>query len=201
MERIFPSWARGLRRHLTRLRSTVAARSRDENGEGITEQAAAASLPIRRLAQTATGALNANLAMISNYVPRPGREEAPLLKRAGPPFQVRGDTKSSRTGTFRRDRLAVPLLPKSVLRSSTARTRSGRQRWSGSVRGCQTHSRKGSREGSPFFETVALDQSVAWKLFSTRTDRATALHRYPGIRVQGEAAYGEPLLEIVSSLV
>lgn len=45
---------------------------------------------------------------------------------------------------------------------------------------------------------VTLDQSIAWKLLTKRTDRATALARFPTIRIDGEMFYGEPVLEMVS---
>jgi uncharacterized protein (TIGR03083 family) len=45
---------------------------------------------------------------------------------------------------------------------------------------------------------VTLDQAIAWKLFTKRTDRATALERFPTIRIDGERLYGEPVLEMVS---
>ncbi|WP_406694705.1 maleylpyruvate isomerase N-terminal domain-containing protein [Singulisphaera sp. Ch08] len=45
---------------------------------------------------------------------------------------------------------------------------------------------------------VTLDPSIAWKLLTKRTDRATARARFPNLRIDGEIAYGEPVLEIVS---
>jgi uncharacterized protein (TIGR03083 family) len=45
---------------------------------------------------------------------------------------------------------------------------------------------------------VTIDQPIAWKLLTKRTDRATARARFPAIRIDGEAAYGEPALEMVS---
>lgn len=45
---------------------------------------------------------------------------------------------------------------------------------------------------------VTLDQAIAWKLLTKRTDRASALARFPTIRVEGETIYGEPVLEMVS---
>jgi hypothetical protein len=45
---------------------------------------------------------------------------------------------------------------------------------------------------------VTIDQAIAWKFLTKRTDRATARARFPTIRIVGEAAYGEPVLEMVS---
>ncbi|AGA27897.1 maleylpyruvate isomerase N-terminal domain-containing protein [Singulisphaera acidiphila] len=45
---------------------------------------------------------------------------------------------------------------------------------------------------------VTLDQAIAWKFLTKRTDRATALARFPTIRIDGETSYGEPVLEMVS---
>lgn len=45
---------------------------------------------------------------------------------------------------------------------------------------------------------VTLDQAIAWKFLTKRTDRATARARFPAIRITGEKAYGEPALEMVS---
>ena len=45
---------------------------------------------------------------------------------------------------------------------------------------------------------VTLDQAIAWKFLTKRTDRATALARFPTIRIDGETIYGEPVLEMVS---
>jgi uncharacterized protein (TIGR03083 family) len=45
---------------------------------------------------------------------------------------------------------------------------------------------------------VSLDQSIAWKLFTKRTDRATARARFPDIRITGDAELGEVVLEMVS---
>jgi hypothetical protein len=45
---------------------------------------------------------------------------------------------------------------------------------------------------------VTIDQSIAWKFLTKRTDRATARARFPTIHIGGEAAYGEPVLEMVS---
>src|SRR4051812_28407661 len=38
---------------------------------------------------------------------------------------------------------------------------------------------------------VVIDQSVAWLLFTKRTDRATARARFPGIRIEGDHGLGE----------
>ncbi|SIO57079.1 TIGR03083 family protein [Singulisphaera sp. GP187] len=45
---------------------------------------------------------------------------------------------------------------------------------------------------------VTIDQAIAWKLLTKRTDRATARARFPTLRIDGEPAYGEPVLEMVS---
>jgi hypothetical protein len=45
---------------------------------------------------------------------------------------------------------------------------------------------------------VIIDQSIAWKLFTTRTDRATAGARFPDIRIAGEVELGERVLGMVS---
>lgn len=45
---------------------------------------------------------------------------------------------------------------------------------------------------------VTIDQSIAWKFLTKRTDRATARARFPAIRIEGKVAYGEPVLEMVS---
>lgn len=45
---------------------------------------------------------------------------------------------------------------------------------------------------------VTLDQAIAWKFLTKRTDRATALTKFPSIRIDGQAIYGEPVLEMVS---
>ncbi|QEH34689.1 hypothetical protein OJF2_32300 [Aquisphaera giovannonii] len=45
---------------------------------------------------------------------------------------------------------------------------------------------------------VTIDQSIAWKFLTKRTDRAKALARFPDIRIEGEPAFGEPALEMVS---
>lgn len=45
---------------------------------------------------------------------------------------------------------------------------------------------------------VTIEQSIAWKFLTKRTDRATARGRFPEIRIDGEVAYGEPVLEMVS---
>jgi ubiquinone biosynthesis protein UbiJ len=45
---------------------------------------------------------------------------------------------------------------------------------------------------------VTLDQSIAWKLFTKRTDRATARARFPDIRIDGDVELGERVLEMVS---
>jgi uncharacterized protein (TIGR03083 family) len=45
---------------------------------------------------------------------------------------------------------------------------------------------------------VTMDQPTAWKFLTKRTDRATARARFPAICIDGEAAYGEPVLEMVS---
>jgi uncharacterized protein (TIGR03083 family) len=46
--------------------------------------------------------------------------------------------------------------------------------------------------------TVWIDQADAWKLFTKRTDRATARARFPGIRVEGDVELGERALEMVA---
>ena len=43
-----------------------------------------------------------------------------------------------------------------------------------------------------------IDQADAWRLFTKRTDRATARARFPAIRIEGDAGLGEPVLEMVS---
>jgi hypothetical protein len=45
---------------------------------------------------------------------------------------------------------------------------------------------------------VVIDQADAWRLFTKRTDRATALARFPGIRIEGDLGLGERVLETVS---
>lgn len=45
---------------------------------------------------------------------------------------------------------------------------------------------------------VVIDQSDAWRLFTKRTDRATARAMFPGIRVEGDIGLGEHALEMVS---
>jgi uncharacterized protein (TIGR03083 family) len=45
---------------------------------------------------------------------------------------------------------------------------------------------------------VRLDQAIAWKLFTRRTDRRTARSRFPEIRITGDVALGERVLEMVS---
>ena len=45
---------------------------------------------------------------------------------------------------------------------------------------------------------VTIPQAIAWKFLTKRTDRATARARFPSIRIDGEAAFGEPALEMVS---
>lgn len=46
--------------------------------------------------------------------------------------------------------------------------------------------------------TVWIDQADAWKLFTKRTDRATARARFPGIRIEGDVELGERALELVA---
>jgi hypothetical protein len=45
---------------------------------------------------------------------------------------------------------------------------------------------------------VTIPEATAWKFLTKRTDRATARARFPSIRIDGEAAFGEPALEMVS---
>ena len=45
---------------------------------------------------------------------------------------------------------------------------------------------------------VVIDQADAWRLFTKRTDRATARARFPAIRIEGDADLGERVLEMVS---
>jgi hypothetical protein len=45
---------------------------------------------------------------------------------------------------------------------------------------------------------AVIDQSDAWRLFTKRTDRATARARFPGIRIEGDAGLGGRVLEMVS---
>jgi uncharacterized protein (TIGR03083 family) len=45
---------------------------------------------------------------------------------------------------------------------------------------------------------VVIDQSDVWRLFTKRTDRATARARYPSIRIEGNVGLGERTLEMVS---
>lgn len=46
--------------------------------------------------------------------------------------------------------------------------------------------------------TVTVDQADAWLLFTKRIDRATARARFPTIRVAGDVALGEHVLELVA---
>lgn len=46
--------------------------------------------------------------------------------------------------------------------------------------------------------TVTIDQAIAWKFLTKRTDGATARLRYPSIRIERDAPLGEPVLEVVS---
>jgi hypothetical protein len=43
-----------------------------------------------------------------------------------------------------------------------------------------------------------IDQADAWRLFTKRTDRATARARFPAIRIEGDADLGGRVLEMVS---
>jgi uncharacterized protein (TIGR03083 family) len=45
---------------------------------------------------------------------------------------------------------------------------------------------------------VVIDQADAWRLFTKRTDRATARARFPAIRIEGDADLGGRVLEMVS---
>ena len=45
---------------------------------------------------------------------------------------------------------------------------------------------------------VVIDQADAWRLFTKRTDRATARARFPAIRIEGDAGLGGRVLEMVS---
>jgi hypothetical protein len=45
---------------------------------------------------------------------------------------------------------------------------------------------------------VVIEQAEAWRLFTKRTDRATARERFPGIRIEGDVELGERVLEMVS---
>lgn len=45
---------------------------------------------------------------------------------------------------------------------------------------------------------VTMPQSIAWKFLTKRTHRSTAQEKFPGIRIDGDRAYGEPVLEMVS---
>ena len=45
---------------------------------------------------------------------------------------------------------------------------------------------------------VVIDQADAWRLFTKRTDQATARARFPGIRIEGDVGLGERVLEMVS---
>ncbi|MFO0892750.1 MAG: maleylpyruvate isomerase N-terminal domain-containing protein [Isosphaeraceae bacterium] len=51
--------------------------------------------------------------------------------------------------------------------------------------------------GSPAARVV-IDQGDAWRLFTKRTDRATARARFPGIRIEGDAGLGGSVLEMVA---
>jgi uncharacterized protein (TIGR03083 family) len=55
----------------------------------------------------------------------------------------------------------------------------------------------GDATGDPD-SVVTIPQAIAWKFLTKRTDRATARARFPTIRIDGEVAYGEPVLEMVS---
>lgn len=50
----------------------------------------------------------------------------------------------------------------------------------------------------PSDATVTINQSIAWKLFTKRTDRATARARFPELQIEGDVALGENVLEMVS---
>jgi hypothetical protein len=45
---------------------------------------------------------------------------------------------------------------------------------------------------------VTLDQSIAWKLFTNRTDRAEARMRFPSIAIAADVSLGECVLEMTS---
>jgi uncharacterized protein (TIGR03083 family) len=45
---------------------------------------------------------------------------------------------------------------------------------------------------------VLIGQSDAWRLFTKRTDRATARAQFPGIRIEGDIPLGERALEMLS---
>ena len=51
---------------------------------------------------------------------------------------------------------------------------------------------------APPTSRVVIDQADAWRLFTKRTDRATARARFPAIRIEGDAGLGERVLEMVS---
>ena len=52
--------------------------------------------------------------------------------------------------------------------------------------------------GADADSVVTIPQPIAWKFLTKRTDREAARARFPSIRIDGEAAYGEPALEMVS---
>jgi len=52
--------------------------------------------------------------------------------------------------------------------------------------------------GDPPDAVATMDQSVAWRFLTKRTNRADALARFPGIRLDGARDYAEPFLEMVS---
>jgi uncharacterized protein (TIGR03083 family) len=66
--------------------------------------------------------------------------------------------------------------------------------------------RSGSKAGwellydvpDPPASRVVIDLADAWRLFTKRTDRATARARFPGIRIEGDVELGERVLEMVS---
>lgn len=45
---------------------------------------------------------------------------------------------------------------------------------------------------------AVIDESIAWRLFTKRLDRATARARFPAIRIDGDVELGERMLEMVS---
>jgi hypothetical protein len=51
---------------------------------------------------------------------------------------------------------------------------------------------------APATSRVVIDQADAWRLFTKRTDRATARARFPGIRIESDVGLGERVLEMVS---
>lgn len=56
----------------------------------------------------------------------------------------------------------------------------------------------GLDDGGDADAAVVIPQGVAWRLFTKRTDRQTALARFPEVRVEGDAELGGHVLEMVS---